>query len=291
MPLASEKRCPKNVRFRDGFFAKVEMRHKLWREGEVLKNSEDHEMSVANVCNELEAIDEVLRKELPSYKERLDEGDILQDEEEAQLLRLSFELMAAECSTYDLCMADERYSGLLEQIEMKLRGLRESANRMWATSVEKKIMRDLKQAKDYGVEVQFIDGGLSFRLPYQMACLSDLFVLRSKKLSGLSSLTSVRRFWSLLVESALRTVDVTSLEGPFWAADVDVTIRIVHARPLDPDHFWIRPILDALVQQNIFVNDDALRMNFSLTYLTKQSTEEIFLDVKKRKKNVKIQEC
>jgi len=182
-------------------------------------------------------------------------------------------LVALKRACEDLMNAD------IGEIEMKLRGIRDSIARMVAESLVTGLREHGRTASDYGVIVTANEtkNGFTIEVPYDMISMSDLFMVRSKRISGLSNLCSVRDSWCSLIGHAVSDLQRTD-QYPMLRAEVHVLIEITHPLPLDPDHFWVRPIIDALVENGILVHDDANHIIFIQEYRTERKQNRALIN-------------
>ncbi|EPZ43791.1 MULTISPECIES: hypothetical protein [Alicyclobacillus] len=166
----------------------------------------------------------------------------------------------------------------IEDIELKLRGIRDTIGRLVADSIVQGLLEQKYSPEDYGIQVERQKSGFTLKIPYELISMSDLFLVRSKRINGLSHLYTVREAWIAL----MRGISLKLKEHghyPLLRARVKVCIEITHSIPLDPDHFWIRPLIDGLCQSGILMNDDAKRLVFILSYKSAMSSNSVVIDV------------
>lgn len=195
-----------------------------------------------------------------------------------RIMRDAMECEGMLISLQNTC--DELWPVDIGEIELKLRGIRDSLGRMVADSIYKGLLHHRFRPEDFGFVVSEFgtQGGFSIEVPYEMIAMSDMYVLRSKKISGLSYLATVRVAWTGLVFEATERLKQNG-PYPIRHSRVRVSINMIHKKPLDPDHFWIRPILDGLVENRILANDDALSVEFIQMYQTARSDNRVRIEV------------
>lgn len=166
----------------------------------------------------------------------------------------------------------------IEDIELKLRGIRDTVGRLVGDSIVNGLRERSYVPEDYGIHVTHRDSGFSLSIPYALISMSDLFLVRSKRLSGLSQLYTIRDAWVALMRGVADKLSRQD-RGRILHAKVEVKIKVTHKRPLDPDHFWLRPILDGLCQSGILVDDDAKNIVFILSYETATDSNSVEIHV------------
>ncbi|SFU95438.1 hypothetical protein [Alicyclobacillus macrosporangiidus] len=200
-------------------------------------------------------------------------------EQTKRLLNMSAKLMESETKS----SGDASKAGfpdvLVDNLAFRLRGLRDALNRIIATSIVRGIEENAKTPLDFGITVDWLENGFTIHMPYSMVSMSDWFLVRSKRISGLQSLNTVRDAWGSLIRS-LERERPAHMKSPFWRVAVRVDIFVEHPEPLDPDHFWIRPILDALVNRRFLVDDDAEHIIFMLHYHMRQEAPRVSITVR-----------
>jgi len=142
-----------------------------------------------------------------------------------------------------------------DQLELELRGIRDTLGRMVADAIANRIYFEGDKPEEYGITYGDLGEGRSgfyIDLPYELIAMSDLFLVRSKKLA-VADLITVRQAWIVLVKMIADQLKAQGNSYPIEKASIRVTITIKHHRPLDPDHFWLRPILDGLVENRILI--------------------------------------
>ncbi|MCF8568238.1 hypothetical protein LLE49_26300 [Alicyclobacillus tolerans] len=198
-------------------------------------------------------------------------------------LRVMRELMETEGMLVALSQTTENLEQqVFEDMEHELRGLRDSMGKIVANSMVIGIYEEGYRPQDYGLVVTERSDrhGFTIEIPYEMMAMSDLFMLRSKKIAKLSSLFTVRQAWMTLISNAVAGFKTIDSIYPLHRSHVHVTVQTYNRRPLDPDHFWFRPILDGLVESGIIVNDDAESVIFMHEYKFKKDHSSVHLEVK-----------
>ncbi|WP_067936812.1 hypothetical protein [Alicyclobacillus kakegawensis] len=194
-----------------------------------------------------------------------------------QLLEMSVEFMEYETKMYGSTLETEVSDILTANLAMRLRGLRDSLNRIIATSLVRRIEEKVNSPEDFGITVDWLKNGFVITLPYSMISMSDLYLMRSKRISNLTGLNTVWNAWGTIIRSVQSQRPVPT--EMIWRATVRVDIFVEHRVPLDPDHFWIRPILDALVNQRFLADDDAEHIIFMLHYHLRSKNPRVTISI------------
>jgi len=197
-------------------------------------------------------------------------------------LRTMLDLMEIEGMLVALNRTSENVEQqVFDDMEHSVRGIRDSVGRIVANSIVLGIHEAGHLPEEYGVIVtqRTDERGFTLEIPYEMISMSDLFMLRSKKIAALQSLFTVRQAWVALVSAAARRLKLNNSMYPLHRASVHVTIQIQGSRPLDPDHFWVRPVLDGLVESGLIVNDDAEIVSFMLDYQMNRERNSVVMEV------------
>lgn len=147
----------------------------------------------------LEVAGEV-RARAEAYRQRLkllvENAHVMRPDELHSPLRTMRELMEIEGELVQLHQATGKIDlTVFDDLEHELRGLRDSIGRIVATSIVQGIYENGYLPENYGVVVsERLDGmGFNLEIPYDMISMSDLFMLRSKKIAKLDSLFTVRQ--------------------------------------------------------------------------------------------------
>ena len=203
---------------------------------------------------------------------------LFEPEQVRQLLEMSVKLMEHETSVYGMYFPTVGSEFLVTHLAMRLRGLRDTLNKVISTSIFHGIEDFALNPADYEITVEWLENGFVLHMPYAMVGMSSLFLLRSKRLSKLESLNSVWHAWGAMIRAILKNRPTTATIF-FPLASVQVDIYVEHRIPLDPDEFWVRPILDALVSNSLLVDDDANNIIFMMHYHMQHENPRVTLSI------------
>ena len=189
-----------------------------------------------------------------------------------QLMEMEVDLVRASQGAPDLNTLD------WEDIELDLRGVRDTMARIVADSIVSGMATEGYMPEEYEITTGELENrdGIYIELPYDMISMSDLYRVRNKRLSSVSSLFTVRQAWIALIK---KLVEKHHGSAPLRRAKIRVNIYTEHKLPLDPDHFWLRPVIDGLVETHLLVNDNADSVEIMLAYRMNRNQQFVRIEI------------
>lgn len=108
---------------------------------------------------------------------------------------------------------------------------------------------------------------IEFSIPYNWLASTSSFMFNIKKYQQLKNLSSATHEWHWMMEGVLKKMEqFAPFSLPIQHAKIDIVFFKPNLPLGDPDHFWYRPVIDALVQRGFISSDDAGSLQIHVAY-------------------------
>lgn len=173
------------------------------------------------------------------------------------------------------------------ELEFHAKSLRIYLTRLQSTIMVHNFpaMVNEKTLEDMGF-AGYVDGeAIEIAIPYSFVTSTATFLFFIKRFEKLKNLMQNTSMWHMVMRMILEKLKP---HAPFKLPLKHASLEIVVFKPQkmlgDPDHFWLRPVIDAFVNNRFILNDDAMSLDIYTTYQTDKEKPEIRLRLKKKEK-------
>lgn len=195
------------------------------------------------------------------------------------LNEISKTAMLLENAVLDVADIEDMSAQFCNEAERVLRDLRYIANAITAThTLNKELTR--AELEEIGVIASVGDSYIEIELPYDVVTKSAKYHVLSKKVVSSAMISNIRREWRSVMRRTIYEMGKLPFGTPLQIADISVFVLSPTKRERDPDHFWFRPLLDALVSSGVLIEDYSSNVNLTFHYGLNKENPGVIIQVR-----------
>ena len=163
----------------------------------------------------------------------------------------------------------ERMRNVIGGVQQEALAIRSYLTRLQATTVVRDLglPMDVDTLKKLGFAAYVDAEGVEVSMPFDWLASSSSFLFRSKIRRQWEGLAQVSGMWHSVFYDILEHVKPSiPFEMPIKKAQIDIVLFKPVNNLGDPDHFWMRPVIDSFVHNRVILSDHAHNVHIHVGY-------------------------
>ena len=184
-----------------------------------------------------------------------------------QYLEISLALCEAEDAISTISRAIPQI-GVAEgslKLAKKSRELRKAVNQIVSSAIVSRVSFGKFDVENIGIHASAGENYLEFDFPFEAIAMSTLHILNLKKIVSIEQLMNEGQAWADLMAETISRIPMQYRER-LPKSRIVVHVLTNKRRMSDPDHFWMRPVIDSFVNCGIISDDNPITCEFRVHY-------------------------
>lgn len=178
-----------------------------------------------------------------------------------------------------------RYENVRKSVgdaQHRAKSLRAYLSRLQSTIVLRDLIpkTDIDALRKLGFAGYVDEEGVEVSIPFNWLAASSSFIFRAKERKEWEGLSNVAGMWHTIMSDVLTYLKPhIPFQMPLKKAQIDIVLYKPVNNLGDPDHFWMRPVIDSFVNNRVILSDHANNVHLHVGYEHDSSHPELRIRV------------